>query len=175
MQGVQFAPGHGSLMTSYPMTRGSLAKRAAILSNASHVVVLQSDAVGPRIVRPEVLERALHGGVQDVVQRKGRVGRVRQPVGDRHPVRQAVAVEQRREAVLMEVEQHEEMVARERVDRLGDVLDVAVVDLAGSRHETLHHDAQAHRVEAQAFQECGVVVAEAEGRGIERRRLRRPR
>ena len=135
-------------------------------------VLLQADAAGPFAVRPEILEGALHGRVLDVVQREHRVGRIRQAVADRHPVGQAVAVEHRREAVLMEVHQHEDAARDERRDGLGEVLDVGVLDHARRRHQAAEVDAEAQRVEALGLQERGVIVGEPERARIERVALR---
>ncbi len=53
---------------------------------AGDVVVLHADAVGTWTVRPEALERPLHGWVLHVVEREHRVGWVGQTVVDGHPV-----------------------------------------------------------------------------------------
>jgi hypothetical protein len=77
-----------------------------------HEALLEADAARPRTVGPEALERPLHGRVLDVVRREGRLGRVRETVVDAHPRRKAVAAVLGPEAVLVEVEQHEDTPAR---------------------------------------------------------------
>jgi hypothetical protein len=60
----------------------------------------------------------------------------------------------------------------EHVDRLGEVLDVGVVDHPRCRHERAEVDAQPQGVEPLGREEGGIVVAEAERRGMEGRGLR---
>ena len=102
--------------------------------------------------------------------------RVRRAVRERHPLGKTVAAEwftvrALAPPVLVDVEQHVEVVRGEHVDGLRDPVEQLLVDDAGLRHQTRARDTQSHRVEAVRLQPRRVVVVEAGGRRVVRRVL----
>ena len=102
--------------------------------------------------------------------------RVRCAVRERHPLGETVAAEwfavrALAPTVLVDVEQHVEVVRGEHVDGLRDAVEQLLVDDAGLRHQARAGDAESHRVEAVRLQPRRVVVVEAGGRRVVRRVL----
>ena len=125
------------------------------------VAVADADTARSWRVLPEVVEGTVDRRLRDVVAGKARLGLRRQAVVEYRPVRPALALEALVVHVLVEVEQRDDAVARQRVGGRADAVEVGVVVDTGLGLDGLVDDAEAHRVVALARQKRRVVLAEA--------------
>ncbi len=137
----------------------------------SRVAVLQADSARPRVVGPEVVERAQHRRHAEVVAREAELRLVRQAVVLDRPVRPALPLEALVVEVLVEVELAEDAVLREGRLARGNLIQVAVVIAPrAGLHAGVDH-AKADDVEPVSLEEGGIVSAEASCRRVVRRTL----
>ena len=116
-----------------------------------------------------MVEGALERGHADVVAGEAGHRLVRKAVVLDGPIGPALPLEGLVVEVLVEVEQRDDAVAAERVDRVGDARQVGVVVDAGRGLDGLVDDADADRVVALGGEEGRVVVVKADaGRGVGR-------
>ena len=81
--------------------------------------ILDGDVVRSRFVGPETVEGRLDRRVGEVVEREVGVG-VHGTVGDGHPLGEPIAAERGSPTVLVQVDEHQQTVRGDRVDRLAE-------------------------------------------------------